>query len=303
MPSPPYKRGRTVYISPVQPQLVSFYVKSSSGFTNGEHNIVELWDAGDPTTTTDDKQVFKYHHTQTTFGFDQGFKKFESFPPNGQLLTPNEWYNILLVIDWTNKKFDFWVRYTDPSSPIGLQQVYAGIPFISSDVQYFSQFNIYNNAQGTIANVAELRFCNPLGTMFVPVTRQSAVQTSVARFKQTVNGQVDFSYESTLGQYTFSQSSNYRLKGGDSSQVDLLDLRKLYNTFEVWKGTIIVNPAPVTFVLKKISSLFPDQFVNGVNQRDQMSFAIDQYLTTTQVTDIIIDNDPDLKIQRGIPNK
>ncbi len=87
-----------------------------------------------------------------------------------------------------------------------------------------------------------------------------------------MNGQIDFSFETSLGQYTFTQSSNYRLKGGDSSQVDLLDLRKVYNTFDVWKGTIIQNPAPVSFVLKKISSVFPDEVVNNVNRRDEMSF-------------------------------
>jgi len=217
-------------------------------------------------------------------------------------LKPGAWYNIILLFDWTNKQFDFWVKYTDGTQP-ALQRLYQAIPFIDPDVQRFSQINIYNNQQGTISYTAELRFCNDQGTQFVPVTRQTAVQTSISKFRQTVNGQVDFTFEQSLGQYTFSQSSNYRLKGGDSSQVDLLDLRKLYNTFEVWKGTIIQNPAPITFALKKISSLFPDEAVKGINQRDQMSFAIDQYLQTVATTDIIIDNNPDSREQRGITTK
>jgi len=299
-PTTTYKRGRTVLIQASQPQLFSFYVMSDLSHTQGEHNIIEMWDAGAPNVTGDERPIFYYHHTPTAIGFVQNTTKYESIPPHGNPLIPGHWYNILLLVNWANTNFDFWVRYTDGTLP-EYQRLYQAIPFIDPDAQSFSQINFYNNQQGTISNAAELRFCNSAGTQYVPVTKQTAVQTSISKFRQTVNGQVDFNFQQSLGQYTFSQSSNYQLKGGDSSQVDLLDLRKLYNTFEVWKGTIIENPAPITYVLKKISSLFPDEEVDGINQRDQMSFAIDQYLLSTETTDIIIDNSPDLEALRGIP--
>jgi hypothetical protein len=296
-PQTTYKRGRTVDIPAANPQVFSFYVYSVTGSSGGPHNFLEMWDGGDPSITTDDVQIFTYRHTATTFGFDQGGVLYDAIFP--VVLRTGIWFKVILNINWNSKTFDFWVKFFDTTVP-SLQRLQADIPFMNPNAARMSKINLYNNNVGTFAHFDELRFCNDQGSQYVPVTRQSAVQSSVSRFRQTVNGQIDFSFETSLGQYTFTQSSNYRLKGGDSSQVDLLDLRKVYNTFDVWKGTIIQNPAPVSFVLKKISSVFPDEVVNNVNRRDEMSFAIDQYLLLMDTTSIIVDNNPDEKRMMGI---
>jgi hypothetical protein len=84
------------------------------------------------------------------------------------------------------------------------------------------------------------------------------------------------------------------LRGGDSSKVDLLDLRKVTDTFEIWKRTITNNPAPVGYTLREISTLFPDdEYYFGVSAREIMHSAIDDFLSSEKVTDILVENTPD----------
>jgi hypothetical protein len=186
----------------------------------------------------------------------------------------------------------FWVRVVNPD---GLwKRIAKKIDFWDKAAFKMNQIFVYNLVAPVYSFWDNFLACNPYGgSPPAPVSQKAAVQVAQSKFRQTVNGAIDFNFQEQFGSYSFSQTSNFRLKGGDSSKVHLLDIRKAYNTFEVWKGTIMVNPAPVNFILKKISHIFEDIEVNGVNHRDETSYAIDEFLKTQDAT-ILVERNPDV---------
>jgi hypothetical protein len=307
------RRGRYARLQPSTPSIFSFYVRNvntprvAPPVARPIHNVLEGLDGGVQNVDTDDKMAFKF-----AFAFSGGRNVDNNLltsnimgledPSTGTIIgvpfQRDQWYKIILAINWTapgQPTIDMWVDYNLIAAFPAPKIRFAGsYKFWDRTVSTLSQLNIYHY-DVAVGLFDQMSFCNPSDRpSTVPVNRAYAVQSTTAKFRQSINGQIDFKFENQFGSYTFEQSSNYRLKGGDSSKVDLLDLRKAVDTFETWKGTIMNNPAPVNFVLKKISHMIPDELVNGVNRRDAMSDAIDEFLKIKEIDSIIVDRSPDV---------
>jgi len=109
------------------------------------------------------------------------------------------------------------------------------------------------------------------------MTTHAAVASTSAKFKQVVSGKVDTAHINSYSKFTIRQSNHWKLKGGKSEMVDLLNFGNPTDVFEAWKVTIEENPAPVLFTLKEISSFFPDEEVEGLNRREVVKHAIKQF--------------------------
>jgi len=106
------------------------------------------------------------------------------------------------------------------------------------------------------------------------VTNQQALAGATATFQSSVSGTSDFSLSNSQQKTQFSQTSNWKLAGGDSNLVNLLDTRESADAVKIWKPSIIYNPVPVQYRLRSMATLFEDTFV-----RQQVKNAIAVYLT------------------------
>jgi hypothetical protein len=284
------KKGYEAEFPSSQPQMVTWRVLSSPSGRDGNHNFfVLLDDASDRASTADDNVITTFFMTSNNQMVMWDGSNSYTHP-----FTNDRWIEISLVIYWESAKIDWWVREWTGVAANESAWVNArnDIPFRSRATAINSIY-LYSidKARGFFDEVA---FCNSAtGPKYVPVSRTTAIQAATSKFRQTVNGKLDFSFEKEFSSYSFSQSHNYRLKGGDSSIVDLLDLRKTTDTFETWKRTIPINPAVVSYTLEEVSALFPDEAFENINIRNAMKAAVRGFLTDIKVRDIIIDSSPD----------
>jgi len=261
-----------------------------------ERNVLEILDAGDKNNANDDQYILKFKMTKTLLVVQVASTEIPLTSVGS--LRANVWYNFIVRFNWSDSTFDLWIDYnntnTNPTANPKVQRVLANIPFLVKTASRITRINLYNFDTVT-SYWDDFTFCNAFDTAkYEPISKTAAVKSTTSTFKQTVNGNVDFGFEQEFGKFTFSQSNNYRLKGGNSAKVDLLDLRKAYNTFEIWKGTIMQNPAPVSFVLKKLSHLMPDEKVNDINRRDELAFAIGEYFKIEKSTSLVVTGNPDV---------
>jgi len=106
------------------------------------------------------------------------------------------------------------------------------------------------------------------------LTTQEALAGATSTFQESLSGSSDFSLTSSKKKTQFSSSSDWRLSGGDSSLVNLLDTRQASTAIKLWKSSIASNPVPIQYRLRNIATLFDDPFL-----RTQMEAAVAIYLT------------------------
>jgi len=114
------------------------------------------------------------------------------------------------------------------------------------------------------------------------VSESDALASANKQFSQTLNAQVDFSFNKVDKRIELQSTSVWRLLGGNSSIVNLLDTRNASQAIKAWKQTITGNPVPVVFRLKEISTLFDDPLM-----RDQLANAV-FYFLNFDTSDILI---------------
>jgi len=117
------------------------------------------------------------------------------------------------------------------------------------------------------------------------VSRQEALNGATKQFTSQISGRVDFGTEKTTKNLTFSSSSNWKLYGGDSNLVNLLDSRNSSTAILVWKQSITENPVAVQYRLREVSTLFDDPTL-----RQQLEQAVDVFLTFDTSSIITVNN-------------
>jgi len=218
---------------------------------------------------------------------------------SSQTWSSSTWIKVSAQLNWDNQNFTLWYRTQQSNGdylPDQPRRLFFQLPFFNKQATSISKMEIYVMQPGMQFYVDNLTPCNPAGgTSFAPVTRDTAVSMSQSLLLQSISGKLDFAWSRTNSKTTFSQTSNYRLKGGDTSKIDLLDISKKKDSFQEWKVTLPMNPAPVLYTLKEISWLFPDLDIKGVNQRAEMKRAIAMFLVEPEVGEIIYNTAPDDK--------
>jgi len=285
-----YKGMKADFVSS-RPQLITFRSRTDIPASNGlAHNdIVFLDDGADRTSTDDDKFIFHFYHYSNYMLIYNGDKWWQT------QFNASYWYEVNIVVNWDTTTIDWWLRqWADSNTPRAWTSVQQGIPFTNAKASGISSAFVFSYGAGSVSHFDEIKFCNSVsGPKYVPVSTTTAIQAATAKFRQTVNGKLDYSFEQSFSSYSFSQSHNYRLKGGDSSIVNLLDLRKTTDTFETWKLTVPQNPAVVSYTLQEVSSLVPDEEFDQINIRNAMKAAVRGFLRDVQVRDILVDSSPD----------
>jgi len=280
-----------------------------------EYGNVEFWYEGDPTVTTDDRIIFRmaFQGGGTTtnvaqflsVGFASPSTDHPSIPPDSnykptfpiaqsvQIPTGSP-VSFALYWDWQNLMIDVWASYY-PTNKMKL--LFQNVPF-RYQVSAFERMDLYNNQpHGPKYFFANFRLCNAAGgSKYQPLSKGSRVAQSTSNMREKIAGQIDFGYQTSEVNSQVQSSSNYKLKGGDSSKVDLLNTRNAVTTFTDWKATIPQNPAPTAFSLRAISFLFQKDEVQMqdaaseapymVSPRAQMDAAITDFLTTKEVGEI-----------------
>jgi len=268
--------------------LISFWVYSAQN--NRNHNYMSLWDTGDPTNSSDDKMILLWvHNNQSQMGVYVDSRTFYGIP-----YVANTWYQVKMVFHYAEpQSFDLWIR----NATSGFwRQIQVGIPFLSSRIAAIGRVDLYNFDQLAIGHFQSLYFCNPAGQEgYIPVDKVTAVASATAFFKSQTSATVDYAFENQHSSQVFEQTTLFKLRGGDSLVVDLLNPNNADGTsaFETWKYTVFQNPAPISMTLKEIATLFPDDEFYGVNSRDAMADATHQFIVNEAVTDIIVDSSPD----------
>jgi hypothetical protein len=117
------------------------------------------------------------------------------------------------------------------------------------------------------------------------VSRQEALNGATKQFTQQITGRIDFGLEKTTKNLTYQSSSNWKLYGGDSNLVNLLDSRNSSAAILVWKQSITENPVAVQYRLREVSTLFDDPTL-----RQQLEQAVDVFLTFDTDSIITVNN-------------
>jgi len=206
------------------------------------------------------------------------------------------WIKISVQVFWDGRNMTVWYHPQLATGDFDTNPIrlFKGIPFYNSQITGVSKVEAYVYNPNVKFFLDEVNLCNDAGgSPYQPVSADTAVQMSQSLMLQSISGHVDFDFQRTHSTTTFSQTSNFRLKGGDTSKIDLLDLAKTTDSFQDWKETIAENPAPVIYVLKEVSYLFPNVVVGGYNQRDEMYNAVATFLTTVEDGEIIYNTSPD----------
>jgi len=207
------------------------------------------------------------------------------------------WVKVSIELNWDNQNMTVWYRNQQSNGdylPDKPTRMLFQIPFFNKQATSIAEMEVWVNQPGMQFYVDNINFCNAAGgAAYQPVTRDMAVQTSQSLLLQSISGKLDLSWSRTNAHTTFSQTSNFRLKGGDTSKINLLDIAKVTDSFQNWKVTLPLNPAPVLYTLKEASYLFPDTVVNGINQRDEMKRAIAMFLVEPEIGEIIYNTSPD----------
>lgn len=105
------------------------------------------------------------------------------------------------------------------------------------------------------------------------VTTTEALDQANRNFQQQLSGSVQFGLENVDETINFQSTSQWRLLGGDSNLVNLLDSSDASTTIKTWKSTITMNPVPVAYRLRDISTLADDEEL-----RDRIAAAVQLYL-------------------------
>jgi len=215
------------------------------------------------------------------------------------------WVKFSMQLYWDNQNITVWYHNMTSTGDFDQNPIilFRGMPFYNPQASSIAKVETYIFGRNTKLFVDTINFCNDAGgAAYQPVTQDTAVQMSQSLMLQSISGKVDLSFSRQYSTTTFSQTSNFKLKGGDTTKIDLLDLAKTTDSFQQWKITIAQNPAPVFYVLKDIAYLFPNNTVNGVNQQDEMKNAIATYLVSFAETDIIYNTSPDADVSPGSKN-
>jgi len=209
------------------------------------------------------------------------------------------WVKISAELNWDGQNMTIWYRNQQANgdyAPDKPTRLLFQIPFYNKQATSISKIETFVFDKGMQFYLDNINFCNAAGgAAFQPVTRDMAVQTSQSLLLQSISGKLDLAWSRTNSKTTFSQTSNYRLKGGDTSKINLLDISKTTDSFQIWKTTLPLNPAPVLYTLKEVSYLFPDLEVKGINQRAEMRRAIAMFLVEPEVGEIIFNTVADAK--------
>jgi len=120
---------------------------------------------------------------------------------------------------------------------------------------------------------------------FSSVSQSDALNAANKQFASTLNAQVDFSFSNVNTNIQMQTTSQWRLLGGNSSIVNLLDTRNSSQSIRMWKTTITENPVAVAYRLREISTLFDDPFM-----RDQLHTAVQVFLTVDTSDTVALNN-------------
>lgn len=104
---------------------------------------------------------------------------------------------------------------------------------------------------------------------------------SAARFTTAVSGQVNIQTAKQVSISQFLSTTDYKLYGGNSNLVNLLDSSQVSNVFIQWRETITSNPVVIRYKLKEIASLFTDEF------RVNLEAATKLYIQAVNPTQIV----------------
>jgi len=309
-----YRKGVWRYLTATNPGLVEFMVSAnnnngSSPFVAGNWNgVVAMSDVPQVGNHAQDRHVFVLA-LRNVAGFQ--WQACMLVPGNGGAYAMNpslcssvtlvsgNWWKFSLQINWDYQNFTVWYRPQQGNREYLVDQpiqLFREVPFYNKQASSIAMVETYVVNKGAQFFVDTLTYCNAAGgAAYQPVTRDTAVTMSQSLMLQSISGRLDFNFQRTHSATTFEQTSNFRLKGGDTSKIDLLDLAKKTDSFQQWKVTLPQNPAPVLYTLKEISYLFPDKDVKGINQRKEMFRAISLFLTQIEVGEIIYNTSPDEK--------
>lgn len=295
-----------------KPQLITVNIRASSlggGPTPNQpqwmSNIV-IVDEGVSATKDDDKILLafgmKRMNGSTTAAamclFAPDFAE-RTQQCSGPIFLMNTWYKISFKVDWTTQKMELWVSNKNTGQGIYFDpvRILVNVPFYDSRVTGVSKIDLYGFSGYTTWSLYDsLFFCNGAQQGAVTaVTEETAVATSTAHFRQQFLGRIDFQFFTSNSKTSFRQTYQSKLRGGDTSKVDLLSVDKKVESIQAWKRTIAKNPAPVVFTLKPISSLIPSTLFNGINMREQFEIATQYFLSDLESTQIPINASPDDK--------
>jgi len=199
-----------------------------------------------------------------------------------------------MYMTWDTYLIDLWASFYPTYK---YQLIFEAVPF-RNQISAFERTDIYNLSPHSGKYwFNNIQLCNAAGgSKYQPLTKGSRVAQSTSNMREKIAGQIDFGYQTQEVNSQIQESSNYKLKGGDSSQVDLLNTRNAVTTFTNWKATIPQNPAPVAFALRSISFLFQKDEIQMqdaaseapymVSPRAQMDAAITDFLTTKEIGEI-----------------
>jgi len=117
------------------------------------------------------------------------------------------------------------------------------------------------------------------------LSKQQALAGATSSFSSQLTGTVGYGLSLTTKNVSYSSQSNWKLFGGNSNLVNLLDSRNSSLAILVWKQSITENPVAVKYRLREVSTLFDDPTL-----RKQLEFAVDLYLTFDTSSIISVNN-------------
>jgi len=100
-------------------------------------------------------------------------------------------------------------------------------------------------------------------TATLSISSQEATRMTTQTFQSTLNGHIEFGWETVKTNKTFAQSNDWDISGGDVTQVNFLNPAISSSQLNAWKNTLPSNPIASTTRLEPIENLFDDPFVRA----------------------------------------
>lgn len=229
-------------------------------------------DTGSTPDTSDDKTCFTFSVFNDQIGLFTSNTHTSSNFQGARIGDLTSIFEVDLVVDWTASppSVDLWYQPALGSGPQNRQLALQGVPFIDKCTRV-SRVIYWHEDSGFTSTVYPITFCNPSqDSKFKEVPKMTAVASVNSVFKQSISGKTDFAFSSTFSNATFTQTTNWKLRGGDTSKLDFLDPKKGVDVINEWKSSVYDNPAPISFSLKPISTLFP-----APSQESEVDFRVE----------------------------
>merc|ERR1712113_1094047 len=99
---------------------------------------------------------------------------------------------------------------------MGWKRIFNKYPLMSK-ASGIDRLDIYNRQAAERSYVDNIKFCNDAGgSKYQPLQKGVATQKTTSNLRRVIGGQIDFGFEQKYLNKQIQESSNYKLKGGDS---------------------------------------------------------------------------------------